>query len=178
MPKKTLKAKGKKKEGSKIGNIKSAAELGIKADSLGITKKKPVTHKGKKILEAKAGKLIEDPKCSIFLKGKKTSQKVMDLMRDLHLQRGNDLSKLFLRKNRDIFPFEDIGPVEYRANHQSCSLFMLGSHQKKRPDNLVMGRLFDSHILDMFEFSVTDYTPMIGFKQVDVNNVLKPILIF
>ena len=53
--------------------IKSASELGIKADSLGITKRKAKTHKGRKILESKEAKLIEDPKRSIMIKGNKTS---------------------------------------------------------------------------------------------------------
>ena len=76
--------KGSKKDAPSKG-VKTAAELGIKADSMGITKRKAKTHKGRKILESKGAKLIEDPKKSIIMKGNKTSQIVMDLMKDLHL---------------------------------------------------------------------------------------------
>ena len=40
--------------------IKTAAELGIKAESLGIAKRKAKTHKGRKIMESREAKLIED----------------------------------------------------------------------------------------------------------------------
>jgi ribosome production factor 2 len=40
---------------------------------------------------------------------------------------------------------------------QDCSLFIVGTHQKKRPDNLIIGRLFADHLLDMFEFGVSNY---------------------
>jgi ribosome production factor 2 len=140
--------------------VKSATELGIKADSLGIVKKRAKTHKGRKILEARAPQIIEGPKKSIFMRGKKTSQKVLDLMRDLHLQRGSsDLSKLFLRTSYDIHPFDDIGAIEQQANKQGSHLFACGTHQKKRPDNLIFGRTYHDHILDLFEFAVSDYVP-------------------
>jgi hypothetical protein len=34
------------------------------------------------------------------------------LLKDLHLIRGNEVSKLFLRKSHDIYPFDDIGQLE------------------------------------------------------------------
>jgi hypothetical protein len=40
------------------------------------------------------------------------------------------------------------------------SLFCFGNHQKKRPNNLIFGRLFDWQLLDMVEFGVVDYEPM------------------
>jgi hypothetical protein len=53
--------------------VKTAKELGLKVESMGIGKKKAKSHKGRKILEAKMGKVIEDPKTAIFIKGNKTS---------------------------------------------------------------------------------------------------------
>lgn len=55
------------------GGVKTAKELGLKVDSMGIGKRKAKSHKGRKILEAKEGKVIEDPKTAIFVKGNKTS---------------------------------------------------------------------------------------------------------
>ena len=60
------------------GAIKTARELGLSATKLGITKGK--THKGRKILENKAPKLIENPKRSLFMKGRKSSETVNTLM--------------------------------------------------------------------------------------------------
>ena len=100
---------------SSDGKIKSAGEMGFKAESLGLIKKKK-SHKGRKIVEEREAKIVENPKKSILVKGNKTSQIVSDLIKDLHTLRGSDVSKLFMRKSHDIHPFEDIGPLEQMAN--------------------------------------------------------------
>tara|TARA_B110001450_G_C17601262_1_gene473093 strand:- start:1002 stop:1142 length:141 start_codon:yes stop_codon:yes gene_type:complete len=46
--------------------------MGLKAESLGIVKKTK-THKGRKIIENREAKIVENPKKSIVLKGSKTS---------------------------------------------------------------------------------------------------------
>lgn len=48
----------------------------------------------------------------------------------------------FSRKNEEARPFEPGGEaaLEGWAAKSNCSLFVLGSHQKKRPHNLVLGR--------------------------------------
>lgn len=40
------------------------------------------------------------------------------------------------------------------------SLFCLVSSNKKRPNNVVLGRLFDHQLLDMQEFGIVDYRPI------------------
>lgn len=123
-------------------------------------------------------KLVENPKRSIIVKGNKTSQNVLTLLRDLHLVRGSDVSKLFLRKSHDIYPFDDVGQLEQLAVKQDCSLFAMGTHQKKRPDNLVLGRLFAGHLLDMFEFGVLNFQPISAFVSKAVSTQIKPLLVF
>jgi ribosome production factor 2 len=59
----------------------------LKADSIGISKRRAKTHKGRKIMENREAKIVEDLKNSIFIKGMKTSGMVMNLMKDLHAQR-------------------------------------------------------------------------------------------
>lgn len=150
-------------------DVLSATELGLKAKSLGIMKK-PMTQKGKKILLHKAPKIEENEKTSIFIKGNKASQNMQDLMKDLHSMRDPALSKLFLRKAHDWHPFEDIGPVEHMAVKQDASLFLFSSHQKKRADNLVFGRMYAEHILDLFEFGMSDFKGICAFKSLEVDN--------
>ena len=75
--------------------------------------------------------------------------------------------KLLTKKN-DIRPFEDINSLEFFSNKNDCSLFMVGSHSKKRPQNLILGRFFNYQLLDMVELGVLDYKSIEAFKTVKV----------
>lgn len=41
---------------------------------------------------------------------------------------------------------------------------MLGSHSKKRPHNLTLGRLYDFHLFDCLELGVEHHRPIRDFK--------------
>ena len=71
----------------------------------------------------------------------------------------------FSRHNAEVRPFEVGGeaPLELHCGRQNCSLFALGSHQKKRPHNLLLGRLYDFRLYDMVEFGVVRYKAIQGF---------------
>ena len=62
------------------------------------------------------------------------------------------------RKNDNIHPFEDVASLEFLCQKNDCSLFAVACHSKKRPDNLIIGRLFDNHVLDIVEFGVESVT--------------------
>lgn len=59
--------------------------------------------------------MFENIKSSIFVKGNKSSEVINKLLRDLHIMRGEDRSKLFLKKTHDMHPFDDQGPLEVMA---------------------------------------------------------------
>ena len=61
------------------GKIKSAKEMGLAAESAGIIKKKK-THKGRKILESRESKTVENNKSSILVKGNKTSLMITETL--------------------------------------------------------------------------------------------------
>jgi hypothetical protein len=65
--------------------------LGIAAKSLGISKETK-THKGRKIIEKRAAKLIENTKRSFVMKGHKSSETINSLLKELHTMRGADMS--------------------------------------------------------------------------------------
>ena len=73
-----------------------------------------------------------------------------------------------MTKKNEIRPFEDINSLEFLSQKNDCSLFMVGSHSKKRPHNLIMGRMFNYQLLDMIELGVLDYKSIESFKSMKV----------
>lgn len=92
--------------------------------------------------------------------------------------RGSAMSQLLMKRAHDLAPMDDASLVEHISNKYDCSLFVVGNHQKKRPNNLVIGRMFNNHVLDMFEFTVENYRSTSDFQPADFTNDLKPILVF
>ena len=130
-------------------------------------------------MEDRQPKLIENLKKCVMIRANKTPQDILDLIKDIYqLRGGSEASKLYLRKSMDLHPFEDISPIESMGVKQDCSLFVIGSGQKKRPNNLIMGRLYCEHLLDMFEFGVSNYVGVSYFKAMDIDSQLKPIILF
>jgi ribosome production factor 2 len=103
------------------------------------------------------------------------------VLKDLHTLK-KPWAKLFTKRNMTR-PFEDPSSVEFLCKANDASLFSYVSHSKKRPQNLVLGRLFDFQILDMVEMSVdaTTFKPMSDFegkRQAVVRIDSKPMFIF
>lgn len=148
------------------------------AQKLGV-KQKAGTHKGRKIMTKREPKVVENPKKCMIMKGRKSSQTINDLMKDLQLMKGRDMVQMLVRSTHDFIPMEDPSLIENQSVKYDCSLFAVGSHQKKRPDNLVLGRVYDGHILDMFELGIKDFKSSNEFKTAEhITADLKPILIF
>ena len=72
------------------------------------------------------------------------------------MMKGQHSKKLSSRLDKNIF--EDLSSVTFLSEKNDCSLFAYGSSTKKRKHNLVMGRLFDFHLMDMFEFGINAKT--------------------
>ena len=77
------------------------------------------------------------------------------------LKRPNAIS--FSKKNT-VRPFEDASSLEFWAQKNDASLFVVGQSTKKRPDGMVFVRMFDSRVLDMMEVGVDNFVPMNDFK--------------
>jgi ribosome production factor 2 len=69
----------------------------------------------------------------------------------------------FSKKNT-IRPFEDASSFEFWAQKNDASMFMVGQSTKKRPNGLVIARMFDSKVLDMCELGVDKFVSMSEFK--------------
>lgn len=125
---------------------------------------KAKTNRGKRELEKRAPKLVEDPKKALLLFGNRTSQVIKDVLTDLHKMKYGDAVK-YTKKNDEARPFEAGGEafIERWADKGDCSLFALGTHTKKRPHNLVLGRMFDHHLYDMMELGVVRHRGIQSF---------------
>jgi len=104
----------------------------------------------------------ENVKSAMFLRGPKTSELINQVVSDLYtLKKPHGIK--FHRRNQTR-PFEDQTSIEFFSNKNDCSLMVLASHQKKRPNNLVLGRFFDYQILDLIELGVENFKSIQQFE--------------
>ncbi|XP_020605600.1 ribosome production factor 2 homolog [Orbicella faveolata] len=137
---------------------------------------RPKTHRGKRVIEQRAPKDLENTKTALFMRGGRTSETVTQAMKDLCLLKKPN-SVMFQRKNI-MRPFEDHTSLEFFSVRNDASLFLFGSHSKKRPHNLVIGRCFDGHILDMIELGIDKFISLNEIKTRKCSAGTKPCLLF
>lgn len=84
---------------------------------------------------------------------------------------------VFLLKKNDLHPFEDTEKMVFLTEKNNTPMFVFGNHSKKKQDHLVFGRIFDSQVLDMFEFKITnvrgDYQKALN----EVDKVQRPVFL-
>ncbi|XP_035000194.1 ribosome production factor 2 homolog [Hippoglossus stenolepis] len=137
---------------------------------------KPKTKRAKRFLDARAPKLSEDLKSAMIMKGGNTSLTVTQALKDVYsLKKPNAV--LYKKKNITR-PFEDSTSLEFFSKKTDSSLFLFGSHNKKRPNNLIFGRLFDFHVLDMIELGIEKFVSLSEIKVSKCPEGTKPMLVF
>jgi len=126
---------------------------------------KPKSKKALRKWKSRQPKEYENTKRAMFIKGSKSSLIVTCVLKDLAALKKPDCVK-YNHKKRNQFPspFESETNIEFLSTKSDCSLFMFGSHSKKRPHNLVIGRMFNFHVLDMIELGITHFKPMEEFN--------------
>jgi len=137
---------------------------------------KPKSKRSQRALGEREPKAVENTKKSLIVRGPNCSQLVQDCMKDLHIMK-RPCSVTYNQKN-DIRPFEDATKMEFYGKKNDSSLFVFGSHNKKRPHNMIIGRLYDYHLLDMVELGLEAFTPLKEFKTTKVASGCKPVLTF
>lgn len=141
---------------------------------------KPKTGRSKRALEAREPKAVENTKTALVIRGRKTSEQVLTFLKDIYALKKPFVTEFHGRKN-EVLPFEDIIPIENMCKKNDASLFLFGNHNKKRPHNLILGRIFDGHLLDMVEMGISDedgcFKSLKEFDQ-DLDMGTKPCLLF
>lgn len=131
-------------------------------------------------LKSTEAKIVEGAKTTLLLKGIKCSQAMATVLKDLRSMQAPHV-KLLTKKNA-IVAFDTQGQqsLEFLTTKNDASLFVMASHNKKRPNNLVLGRTFDHQILDIMELgvlrykSLQDYGGSVPKKRIGS----KPLLLF
>ncbi len=113
---------------------------------------KKYNPRSERLLKKKGPLLIENSKNILILKGHKTSQIIQDVLQNISML-AKPYCKIFSRNN-DILPFEDINSLEFLCQKNDCSLFLFGSHTKKRPNNLIFVIYNSFLIYDSFIFII------------------------
>lgn len=118
---------------------------------------KPAKARVQRYLKSIDTKLKEGAKSTLLLKGIKCSNAMGTVLKDMRAMQAPNC-KLLTKKNA-IAAFETDGQssLEFLSTKNDCSLFALASTNKKRPNNLVLGRTFDHQVLDMVEVGILRY---------------------
>ncbi|OCH87268.1 Brix-domain-containing protein [Obba rivulosa] len=137
---------------------------------------KPKNARSKRAMQAREPKEVEDPRTAIFVKGTHTGEKVNVVMKEMMaLKRPNAIS--FAKKNV-VRPFDDASSLEFWAQKNDASLFVVGQSTKKRPDGMTFVRMYDNRVLDMCEVGVENWQSMAEFKTPKSTPGNKPLMHF
>ncbi|KAL1709615.1 Brix domain-containing protein [Schizophyllum commune] len=139
---------------------------------------KPKNARSKRALEARAPKPVEDARTAVFVKGTHTGEVLNHAMKDLMaLKRPDAVS--FSKKNV-VHPFEPQGTqsLEFWAQKNDASVFLVGQTSKKRPNNLTFVRMYDYRVLDVIEVGVDKFVPMSDFITPKSTPGHKPLMHF
>ena len=118
---------------------------------------RPAKARVQRYLKSIEPQLREGAKRSLLLKGVRCSQAMGDILKDMRAMQSPHC-KLLTKKNAIVaFDTEGQHSLEFLTTKNDCAMFALASTNKKRPNNLVIGRTFDSQILDMAEVGVLRY---------------------
>jgi ribosome production factor 2 len=136
------------------------------------------TARGRRVLQKREPKLIENARNTLIARGQKTSALVNAALTDLYMLKKPH--SVHFKRHNAVHPFEDAAPLEFLCQKNDASLFAFGTHSKKRPNNLVLGRMFDHHVLDMVELGISAYEPMGSFPGAGGGSTsgAKPCLLF
>ncbi|GBG81698.1 hypothetical protein CBR_g32692 [Chara braunii] len=110
---------------------------------------------------------VENEKKVFCLHGTQTSAVVKGVLSEIHhLKKATGAAVKLTKKNENILPFEGGGeaPLERMSQKLDCSIFAFGMHTKKRPHNLVIGRMFDYHVYDLLELGIERFKSTTEFR--------------
>lgn len=137
---------------------------------------KPKTQRHGRFLKAREFKVHENDKTALLIKGGNANKNMTAVLKDMYMMKKPNA--IMFNKRNALRPFEDTTSIEFLSKKNDSSLFMFGSHSKKRPNNLVIGRLYNYQMLDMMELAVDNFQSMADIKSTKAALGSKPCLVF
>ncbi|KAH8928884.1 Brix-domain-containing protein, partial [Atractiella rhizophila] len=137
---------------------------------------KPKNARSKRAMKAREPQVVEGPKTAIFVKGSQTSQNVNLALSELAQLKKPDC--LLFNKKNAIHPFEDSSSLAFWSHKNDASLFLVGLHSKKRPNDLIWARTFDGNVMEMLETGVDKAIGMSEFKGIKTSPSSRPLFQF
>lgn len=137
------------------------------------------TARGKRVLDSREPQAVEFAKKAVFLRNSKVSPVISSVIADLYALKRPEAT--LLSKKNSIYPFDGTASeasLEFLMKKNDSALSILASHSKKRPNNMIITRTFDHHVLDMIELSVVDFKSIQDIKGPTCAVGLKPAFIF
>jgi len=115
----------------------------------------------------------------LLLLGPKTSQLIRNVIQDIDKMKACCSKKL--RRNNEIRNFDPESKTDllFICQKNNCSIFCVASHNKKRPHNLIFGRIYNVHLLEMIELGVNFFISGSHLsKKVEYQMLYKPYIAF
>ncbi|GAA6057662.1 hypothetical protein JCM3770_000286 [Rhodotorula araucariae] len=124
---------------------------------------KPKNARSKRALDARAPQLVEKlAKTAIIARTTGISEKVKVALSELNqLKKPNSIA---FSKANEVRPFEDPASLNFWSSKNDASLFLIGTHTKKRPHGLVWARCFAGEVMEMLEVGIDEVMAMSNFK--------------
>ncbi|GAA5947423.1 hypothetical protein JCM3765_001672 [Sporobolomyces pararoseus] len=124
---------------------------------------KPKNARSKRAAIAREPKLVEkEAKTAVFVRSSGISDKVKVALSELNqLKKPHSIS---FSKSNVLRPFEDPSSLNFWSSKNDASLFLVGTHTKKRPHGLVWVRCFAGEVMEMLEVGIEEVMKMEDFK--------------
>ncbi|SGY40914.1 BQ5605_C003g02442 [Microbotryum silenes-dioicae] len=124
---------------------------------------KPKNARSKRAQQAREPQMIEKgAKTAMIVRGSSISEKVKVALSELNqLKKPHSIS---FSKPNQIRPFEDSSSLSFWSTKNDASLFLVGTHTKKRPHVLIWVRCFANEVMEMLEVGIEEVMPMSAFK--------------
>ncbi|KAG0666680.1 rRNA-binding ribosome biosynthesis protein rpf2 [Rhodotorula mucilaginosa] len=128
-----------------------------------IAPSKPKNARSKRAADARQPTLVEkSAKTAIVVRTQGVSEKVKVALSELNqLKKPHSIS---FSKSNQIRPFEDATSLNFWSVKNDASLFLIGTHTKKRPHGLIWARCFSGEVMEMLEVGIEEVMAMSDFK--------------